>query len=364
MAWVTSSLIMAPLALLAVFAAIPPLIIHLRAKNFAASLLIIGLTILNSQNFINAIIWHSTDTDSWWDGKILCDIEVKLYLGVFQALGGAIASIFRQIAIILHPDHMAVAMSPRQRKTTWIIEIMLCIILPIYVMVGHFLTQRTRYWIQTSSGCLATIDLNYAAPFLTYLWLLVVSVIGSIYCVISIVRLYKHRKQMSSVLSRTPGITTSRFYRLFTLSFALLATYGPQSIFAFVQVARIPMHKYSWSHIHPPNWSERIFLDRDGALGGHHIAYDRWAQVITAYLSFLFFGLGQEASGMYKGWHKKVKSFFHAGSAEKTRSLENLAQEFATYEMQPTAGLIPNQGSLERNQVAHPHHSAISELSC
>ncbi|KAJ9612150.1 a-factor receptor [Cladophialophora chaetospira] len=307
MAWVTESIVMAPLALSAIFAAIPALVVHLRAKNFPASVLIIGITILNVQNFMNAIIWHSVDRFSWWDGKILCDIEVKLYIGIFQAIDGSITSIFRQVCTILHPDHLVMAPSPRQRKITLVIELILCIFLPLYTMIGHYLTQRTRYWVRISAGCVATYDNNRVAPFLTYLWPFVVSIIGSIYCLVSFVRLRKHRKQMASVLSQIPGPRNSRFYRLFALACTLLAIYCPASTLIFVRNVRVPLHVYSWSYIHPPDWSQRIIEDIGSSVGELHITPDRWAQVLTAYLCFAFFGLGQEATQMYKDWITHTK---------------------------------------------------------
>jgi pheromone a factor receptor len=363
MAWLVSSLILAPLALLAIFLAIPPLIIQVRAKNFPASVLLMGVAILNVQNFINAAIWHSLDTSRWWDGKILCDIEVKLYLGIFQAMGGAIASIFRQISIILHPDHIVLAPSPRQRKITFVIEFILCILLPVYVMIGHYLTQRSRYWLRPSTGCVVTFDINYAAPFLTYLWPLVVSLIGSTYCLISILRLNKHRKQMASVLSHTPGATTSRLYRLFGLAFTLLAIYCPLSMFSFVQDVRIPMHKYSWSHIHPPDWSERIFSSQGAAQTEQNITFDRWAQVLTAYLAFIFFGLGQEATQMYKAWIARTCSFLAIHGRPEHNVSTQPPQELVSFEGGLAVECLADHHADEHAQLTHPHHSNISEMS-
>ncbi|ETI23274.1 hypothetical protein G647_05073 [Cladophialophora carrionii CBS 160.54] len=363
MSWAVSSLVLAPLALLAVLAAIPPLIVQVRARNFPASVLIAGVTILNIQNFVNAAIWHSLDTSRWWNGKILCDIEVKLYLGTTQAMGGAIASIFRQISIILHPTHIAVAPTPRQRQITLVIESILCIVLPVYVMVGHYLTQRTRYWVRLSSGCIATFDINYAAPFLTYLWPLVVSLIGSTYCLISILRLKQHRNQMASVLSHTLGATTSRFYRLFALACTLLAIYCPLSLVSFVQDIRIPMHKYSWPDIHPPDWSERFILGQDTAQSERYIIVDRWAQVLTAYLAFLFFGLGQEATQMYKGWITRTRSFLSAYAKSKCKASTQPRRELMSLEDGLVVGFSVDHHTYEHARVMHPHHSNISEMS-
>ena len=303
------------------------MIIHLRAKNFASSCLIIGVTILNIQNLINAVIWHSPDSISplvWhsresisgWHGQILCDIEVKLYVGIFQAVDGAIASIFRQIALILHPDRIGVAPSPRQRKISWFIELTLCVFLPIYVMIGHYMISRSRYWLRTSTGCVPTFDSNYVTPFVTFLWPVVSSLVGCAYCLVAIVRLCKHRRQMSAALAGTPGVTTSRLYRIFGFASALLAIYCPLSILAFANNERIARHKFSWSFIHPPDWSERIFALSNSVLGDQNISFDRWGQVATAYVSFAFFGLGQDAARMYKTWMEHVTRGFRSKNVQ------------------------------------------------
>ncbi|OQV02049.1 hypothetical protein CLAIMM_07304 [Cladophialophora immunda] len=283
MVWDTTSTVVVPLALLAIFAAFPPIVVQLRVKNFAASVLLIGITILNIQNFVNAVIWSSDDPDDWWDGKILCDIEVKLYIGVSLAVEGAVASIFRQISIILDSDRMTVTPCPRQRRITRAIELLLCILLPIFVMAGHYLVQRGRYWLRTVAGCVATYDNNWVAPLVTYGWPMVVCVTGSVYCLISVLRLWRHRRQVLALLSHTPGATPSRFFRLFALAFALLVMYCPLAVFAFAQNVRVPMHMYSWSYIHPSDWSERIRLEPEPALGtaSQAFTFDRWAQIIT-----------------------------------------------------------------------------------
>ncbi|OAP61082.1 hypothetical protein AYL99_03283 [Fonsecaea erecta] len=358
MAWDPSSIIVVPLALLALLAAFPPILVQLRAKNFAASVLLIGITILNIQNFVNAVIWSSDNPHDWWDGKILCDIEVKLYIGIFQAVEGAIASLFRQISIILDPDRMTVTPCPQQRRTTRTIELLLCIILPILVMAGHYLVQKERYWLREVAGCVLSYDNDWVAPFVTYGWPMVVCLIGSVYCLISVVRLWRHRKQVSVLLAPTPGATTSRFFRLFALALVLLVVYCPLAIFAFIQNVRVPMHMYSWSYIHPSDWSERIILEPEPAMEptSQAFPFDRWAQIIAAYVSFACFGLGQDAIRMYKNWAARAKSCFRGGfngnvkSAPKTPQNNPLggsqtSATFAVYELSPDDNSNPTPHS-------------------
>lgn len=305
MAWDAYAIAIPPLALLACIACIPPFVIQIQARNFAATILVLGIAILNLQNFINALIWASADPSTWWHGKILCDIEVKLYIGMGVAVDGAVASIFRQISVILDTERMTVTPSPRQRKVRLAIEIGLCIIIPTCVMAAHYLVQKERYWLRPSAGCTPSFDNNWVTTFLIYLWPVVSCVVGSAYCGISIYRLWRHRTEMASVLSHTPGVTTSRFFRLFALAFALLVTYCPLAIFAFAANVSIPMHIYSWSYIHPADWNSRIIIRQTAG----RLSFDRWGQIATGYLLFGFFGLGPDAVRMYRAWLKPAKGF-------------------------------------------------------
>jgi pheromone a factor receptor len=325
MAWAVAASIMLPSALLAVLIAVPPLFVHTRARNFACSVVIGGTIILNLQSVINAAIWHSPYMFDAWNGKILCDIEVKLSFGVCQAIGGAIVCIFRQLAIILRTEKVVVMPTLAKRKRPSALELVLCVLLPVYVMIGHYFTQRPRYWVRSTAGCILTIDQNYAAPFLTYLWPSAVSLVGTVYCLISTIRLCHHRRQMSSVFSTTPPANKSRFLRIFALATALLAIFLPLTIFSFAQNVRTPKHVYSWSHVHPADWADQIYFDVDGRAGGSlsQIALDRWAFVVAAYISFALFGLGHEAMEMYKRWITWVKKL--AGKGNKTLGLPDHA---------------------------------------
>ncbi|EXJ93124.1 hypothetical protein A1O3_01681 [Capronia epimyces CBS 606.96] len=303
MPWIAPGITIPAVALLACLVSIPPLLVHFKARNFAATVLILGVTILNVQNFANAIIWASQDRYSWWNGKILCDIEVKLYIGIAVAADGAVASIFRQTAMILDTDRMTVAPSPQQRRSRLAVEILLCIMLPVLVMAAHYLVQNDRYWLTTSAGCTPAFDTCWPTLLLIFLWPVLVCLMGSIYCALSVIRLWRHRKEMSSVLSSTPGVTSSRFLRLFALGFTLLLGYCPLAILAFAENVSIPRHRYSWAFIHPPDWAERIIL----VPSTERLTFDRWAQIATGFLFFLFFGLGKEATQIYHSWLKMTQ---------------------------------------------------------
>jgi pheromone a factor receptor len=132
-----SAIILPTLAFLVCLLSIPPVITHITARNLTASVLVAGLVVVNLQNFVNALIWPSYPLDTRFDGHGLCDVEVKLYLGVGIAIVGAMASIFRQLALALDTDKPTIVTSKTQRIRTLIFEIGLCLVLPAYTMAVH-----------------------------------------------------------------------------------------------------------------------------------------------------------------------------------------------------------------------------------
>ncbi len=307
------SVIFATLSLLACLACVPPLLIHIKARNVAAIVLTLGIAILCFLNSLNALIWRSEDQDTWWDGKILCDIEVKLYIGQGVSVDGVLLCLFRQIATILDTEHMSVAPSRRQRNITLVIEICLCIVLPSLVMTAHYVVQRPRYWIRRIAGCTPSFDNSWPSFVLIYIWPMALCLAACVYCAVAMVRLWRHRRELSAVLSDTPGATRSQNYRLISFAVILLLIYLPLNTVAFVGNMSTPRHIYSWSYIHPPNWADVTTF--------YPVAtpsFDRWAQTVTAYVLFGVFGLGRDTKQMYRSWFQWLKKCF--GQAAQRRN--------------------------------------------
>ncbi|KAI1622597.1 pheromone A receptor-domain-containing protein [Exophiala viscosa] len=296
------SVLVAVLALLSCLSSIPPLIVHIRAKNLATTVLILSFAIPNLQNFLNALIWPSADTQLWWNGKILCDIEAKLYLGAYVAVDGALACMFRHMANIFDPERLTVSITPslRERRINLAIELFNCILAPAFVMGTHYLIQQKRYYIRPISGCTPSVDWSWLSVLLMSLWPLLLCLAATVYCAIATLRLWRHRKEMSDVL----GGRRSGDIRLYALACVILVVYFPFTLVAFAGTLFRRMHKYSWGYIHPPGWADDIVYQVQGV----QPSFDRWAQIVTGYIIFGFLGLGHDAKQMYRSWLVRLKS--------------------------------------------------------
>jgi pheromone a factor receptor len=296
-------------ACLAILLCIPPLIAHAAARNLAATVLATAILICNIQNLLNALIWPSYPLESKWDGRGLCDVEIKVYVGAYIAITGAMASVFRQLAIILDPNFVSIRPTNRLRYKDLTFEIGLCILLPICIMAVSYVVQSRRYYLVALSGCVPAFYPSWVSSVLIHMWPVILSAIGAAYCLMAVYRLIKHRNSVSSILSTLSSISKARYTRLFGLAVALLLVYCPFAIYTLAYKIRYTGKKFSWEAVHPPGWSESIviFTAEQERLREYR-PIDRWCHIVTAFVLFILFGLGYEAMFMYKRWLKSCKT--------------------------------------------------------
>jgi pheromone a factor receptor len=291
-------------AALACILCIPPFVIHIRGRNFAACVLMVSSIVPNMFNFINPLIWPTEFPRDWWNGVGLCDIEVKLQLAFSVANVGSVACVSRQLAIILDTDRTTLVPSSANRLRKRIFEIGLCIGVPIYVMIAHYFVQPSRYYIYSIGGCRPSFDNSWVSFILIFVWPLILCVVATVYGGLAAYRLIKYRQQFAVILeASTSSMTKSRFIRLLALSTSLMLIYLPLSIFTFRQNVSFRRHPYSWEHVHPAHWSSLINMGA-GQIDGD---FDRWIQIGTAFLVFCFFGLCQDAKCLYRSWLLRMK---------------------------------------------------------
>ena len=279
-----------------------PMIAHAKSRSFAATVLAFATMVLNLQIFVNAIIWHESDPEKWWDGRILCDVEVKLFLGLAVAVMGSIISILRQMAAILQPDEMGAIQSSRQRRWHVAFELSFCILMPLLVMTAHYVVQPSRYRITTISGCTPSFDNSLIGILLIWTWPMFVCLLGAVYCGICISRLRRQRREMAAILSNVPSTTRSRFTRLFSLSTVLLVLYVALVVCSVFGNLSNGLHPFNWNFIYPHDWRNRIYK-----VPLVLIPVDRWIEIGSGYMCFAFFGLGHEAMELYKSWIRSLR---------------------------------------------------------
>ncbi|PWY69230.1 a-pheromone receptor PreA [Aspergillus eucalypticola CBS 122712] len=296
---VSSQAILLPVtAFVSVLLSIIPLVLHCKNRNVAASSLILWYILLNIFNIINALIWPTDDIDSWWDGKGLCDIEVKVMIASYVAIPGTLVCIFRTLAQVLDTSRANLVPTQSQRWWNHAVVLSFCAIAPVVAMLTHYVYQSNRYILYAIAGCLNNYDRSWVTLVLAWIWPLVICLIAGYYCVIVLHRLTKYRSQFGDILqSANSNLTKSRFLRLFLIAFMMLWAIIPVQTYVVASniIVTQPWHSYSWSVAHPPDWNEVIKVPVAG-----HVFYDRWIPVASGYMFFIFFGSGRDAFVMYR----------------------------------------------------------------
>ncbi|TKA82446.1 hypothetical protein B0A49_00045 [Cryomyces minteri] len=300
-----------------------PFVWHFRNRNIAACSLIFWILVLNLCSLINVFLWPNDNTKSWPDGRGLCDVEAKIFVGSFVALTGALLCIMRSLARVMDTEHTVVAPTRAQRRRAVALDLFFCFGLPLYTMVVHYVVQPNRYYLWGISGCSASVDNSWVfivlivlPPLLLSLAdayysgkyppsaspsILPTSIIWSIpltnYTGLVIFRLHRYRLQFSRLLTAS-NTTKSRFMRLFIMSQILIFAFVPIQVYIFYLNMQLPLLPYSWNEVHSAAaWAQIVMIPSFGT-----VLFDRWIRVVCGFLVFVFFGVGADAVLMYKSW--------------------------------------------------------------
>ncbi|KAL6713188.1 a-factor receptor [Lecanora helva] len=286
------------LAFITIILDIAPLAWHIRNRNLAASSLVFWVLLPNLMNVINAVIWPTDNTASWWDGSGLCDVEAKLMIALSFVLVASLLCIMRSLARVLDTRRTVLSPSRSQRRQQMIIECLLCFGSPIYSMIAHYIVQPSRYYVFAISGCVTSVDNSWPKLALIYIWPPIMCLVVVYYSVLVIIRMRKYQRDFSDILSSSSSnLTKSRFLRLFILSMTLIAVMLPTQYYVLYRNSAVPLLPYDWSAIHGPDWNTIQFFPSGGT-----VLFDRWIQIAVGFAIFPFFGLGKDAQVMYRRW--------------------------------------------------------------
>lgn len=117
-----------------------------------------------------------------------------------------------------------------------------------------------------------------------------------------LVRLHRYRRRFMTILNHS-NYTKSRFFRLFLLALLLVIFFVPLEIYVlYLNLMSSPRQSYSWKRLHGPLWNFILKVPTSGV-----VQFDRWIPVAMGILLFMFFGLGNDAVAMYRGWAQTFK---------------------------------------------------------
>ncbi|KAF4548940.1 Pheromone A receptor-like protein [Elsinoe fawcettii] len=295
------AILLAVLSGIAILLTIPPLIWHSKHHNFAPSFLISCILLTNIFNLTNATIWHNDHLSTWFSGAGLCDIHVKLTMGLSTALPCATLCILKKLANVMDTDNLTLSPSRSQRRRAALVEGLLCLLTPCATMIAHYLVQPTRYAIGGIEGCLPSLYDTWASVFLIILPPAVLALVNVYFAVLILVRLSRHRTTLGSLLTAS-STSKARFLRLYALALVFVLGVFPVQIYLLLKNWPRNPQPYDWGKIHDKEaWVHIVLIPSLGLVG-----VDKWTQVASGFVVFFLFGVGREARQMYGDWIKAV----------------------------------------------------------
>lgn len=169
------------LALLSILLDIPPLIWHISQKNIAAWSLILWIIVTNFFLFINPFIWPRDNLLEWYNGKGLCDIQVRVVVGSVIALPCALVCIMRKLAMIMDTRNITIGARTNRRVRENVLEVLWCWGFPVLIMLVYYFVQSRRYFIIGISGCYPVYDASWPSIVAVWMWQPIILTVGSYY---------------------------------------------------------------------------------------------------------------------------------------------------------------------------------------
>ena len=157
-----------------------PLAWHIANKNIPAVFLTVWIVVYNVCILTNSFIWPTDSLYGTWDGKIFCDIQIKILIACAAGQMGAVAAIMRNLAKIMSDD-ISVIQTRAVRRRELIKDLVICLLIPVYMMAVHYIVQPVRYTIYAITGCAPTVDRSWPTIVLLLIWPPIAAIICGYY---------------------------------------------------------------------------------------------------------------------------------------------------------------------------------------
>ena len=167
-------------AIISIILLIVPFRFHWRARNTGAWALILVLLIDNIITFTNVLIWPSADFANWFNGHILCDIEVRLLAPLNIAYNASLMCIVRSLARVLDVERPDLNPTKGQRRRRLIVDLLICFGIPVVTIGTMYIAQSYRYLIAAVTGCRDVYDASWPTIVLILMWPIIFS-LGTLY---------------------------------------------------------------------------------------------------------------------------------------------------------------------------------------
>lgn len=298
---------LAAISALSLVVLIPPLIFHIRKRNVPTICLLTFLFLEAFNSVVCACIWSGDDFYTKWDGQGYCDVFEKIKAGTSSGKIAAVAALSLDLYMILRAkNHKYLARGSRLKLIT---ELSICFITPVFCIATNYIVQTSRYLIVRYVGCYGMYSGSVLTIFLVSIWTLLWGVVAVVLVLLTGVTYYRRRKDVKDLLHCTnSGLSVRRFTRILVFIALVITILIPMVIYTFVRDAEFYHGPYDWKFTHEYfNYPIQFFAATPD------VTVSIWLNFAICVISFLLFGLGEDAILMYKSFiPQKVKDHFNS----------------------------------------------------
>ncbi|KIJ08355.1 hypothetical protein PAXINDRAFT_88958 [Paxillus involutus ATCC 200175] len=291
-------------AFLAAILVLVPLPWHWRARNIGTLAIIAWLFVLNLIYGINSIVWAGNVNNPV---PVWCDITTKIMIGANSALPIATMCVCKHLELVSSNRRVRFDHADRRRRI--IFDSIMCFGVPLILMALHYVVQGHRFDIFENFGCQPTVYFSIAAIFIVYVPPLAFSIATLVYAATSLYHFIRRRISFATHLQGSnSSLTTHRYLRLMAMAVTEMVWGTALTSFDLYNNIVPGLRVWdNWADVHS-NFSRvdlyPTMLFPPAFLRSEYLFW--WSIPVSAYIFFLFFGLGEEARKEYS----KVITFF------------------------------------------------------
>ncbi|CAK7268585.1 a-factor receptor [Sporothrix epigloea] len=297
-------LILCPLGILLTWV---PLRILWRNGEFPACIFVLNVWVLILFVFVNAIIWHNQDFDSWWFGYGWCDLQVFTEYAMVTLYSTSVCAIMQRLSSQVALTRVT-GLSAREKRNRVLVQSLIIFPLPLLQVILTVFVQGQRYGIAPASGCTT----RYEPTIIFLVFFLLPPNFFTILACYHTFQTYRSFRQIDigsqAALGSTNSVAFARRQRarrkLYTMFLCILVPYTPvAAAFAAVDIIEGWPWNYPSSfrdvHIDGPVPYNSISILGVQDLGFHTLNMS-WIPVVSAFVAFIFFGTSNEAINIYR----------------------------------------------------------------
>ncbi|KIY48905.1 pheromone receptor [Fistulina hepatica ATCC 64428] len=287
-----------------VFALIP-LPWHMQSWNSGTCFFMAWTALACLNQFVNSVVWAGNvlNPAPWW-----CEISIRIYLGASVGIPASSFCIVRRLYLISTLKPIATT-RPEKRRAVFV-DSLFCVLFPVIYIAMQYIVQGHRYNIFEDIGCYPAIYNTLLSYFISMMWPVVIGVASAVYCLLSLYHFNQRRTACASLLSGSPGLSVTRYFRLMALAATELCCTTPLgTFFIAINAAGGQVQPWiSWAWVHYGYSRVSLYpaiIWRADKKNEAAMELSRWLAPFCAIVFFAYFGFAVEARRVYlKVWHR------------------------------------------------------------